>query len=83
MSKDLGGCLVGSYLTYLVCPILSAAPFKLSRGFVAGVWCDAQHAPQQTSLLSFPSCAEVPIDIKALDSEADAVYSLLVSAVFW
>lgn len=64
---------MGSYLTYLVSPVLSAAPFRLSGIFVAGVRCDTQHAPEQTSLSSFPSCLEVPVDIKALDSEADSV----------
>lgn len=81
MNKDLGGCLVGSYLTYLVCRILSATPFKLSCTFVAGIQCDTQHVPQHTSLSSFPSCLAVPM--RALDSEADSVYSLIVSTVFW
>lgn len=82
MSKDLGGCLVGSYLTYLVCPILSVTLFRLSCSFIAGIQHDTEHVPQHICLSSFPSCLEVP-NMRALDSEADPVYSLIVSTVFW
>lgn len=43
---------------------MPAAHFGLGI-VVAGVWCDAQHAPKQISLSSLPRYLQVLMDIKA------------------